>query len=326
MALILSSAVRLVGRRRNEEPLVDARVNRSRSLRVGLRYLSHSAIVSTNEALAALNASVGEADLARFSLTRDETLPSLVAFVNDFGGVLPVLGLAGESKLVLGLAVGDFVDAEPLVGSTDQAGKVTLDILNVVELGSERVVDIDNDDFPVGLTFVEESHDTEDLDLLDLTSVADLFADLAHIERVVVTLSLGVGVGVVRVLPSLGESAVVPDVTLVREAVANEAQLALLGVLLEAVEALFLGDLDFGVGPAGDLNDHVENRLGLVGEEGDIVEGRSGKTGLGVLEVDTVVEGVGRANGASLVVLSRSHGCGLWGGGDTVGQLTSGLG
>ena len=49
------------------------------------------------------------------------------------------------------------VDAEPLVGSTDEAGEVALNVLNVVQLGSEGVVDIHDDDLPVGLTLVEES-------------------------------------------------------------------------------------------------------------------------------------------------------------------------
>jgi len=33
-----------------------------------------------------------------------------MALVNDFCGIFLVLGLAGESKLVLGLAIRDFVD------------------------------------------------------------------------------------------------------------------------------------------------------------------------------------------------------------------------
>jgi len=42
----------------------------------------------------------------------------------------------------------------------------------------------------------------------------------------------------------LGEGAVVPEITLVREAVADEAELALLNVLLDGVEGLLLGDLN----------------------------------------------------------------------------------
>ena len=96
---------------------------------------------------------------------------------------------------------------EPLIGGTDKAGEVTLDILNVVQLGSKRVVDVNDENLPVGLTLIEESHDTEDLDLLDLADVADLFTDLTNIERIVVTLGLGLGVSLSRVFPSLEKGA-----------------------------------------------------------------------------------------------------------------------
>jgi hypothetical protein len=41
----------------------------------------------------------------------------------------------------------------------------------------------------------------------------------------------------------LGEGSVVPEVSLVGEAIADEAELALLDVLLDGVEELLLGDL-----------------------------------------------------------------------------------
>lgn len=80
---------------------------------------------------------------------------------------------------------------------------MALDILDVVELRCQRVVDIDNDDLPVSLLLIEESHDTEDLDLLDLAGVTDKLADLADVERVVVALGLGLGVDDVGVFPGL---------------------------------------------------------------------------------------------------------------------------
>ena len=80
---------------------------------------------------------------------------------------------------------------------------MTLDILDVVQLGSKRVVDVNDEDLPVGLTLIEESHDAEDLDLLDLANIADLLADLADVERVVVAVCLGLCVGDGGVLPSL---------------------------------------------------------------------------------------------------------------------------
>lgn len=252
----------LSGSTADEEPLVDGAIDGSRGkLLVGGE---RRKLVRGNTAAGVLDSNVGSGNTAGGSLAGDETLPGLVALTDDVHGVpivmllagvacscgdklaknsLLVLALAGESELVLGLAVRDLVDAEPLVGGTDEAGEVTLNILNVVELGGKRVVDVNDNDLPVGLLLVEKGHDTEDLDLLDLAGVADELADLADVERVIVTLGLGLGVDGVGVLPGLGEGTVVPEVALVGEAVADEAKLALLGVLLDGVQELLLGDL-----------------------------------------------------------------------------------
>lgn len=80
---------------------------------------------------------------------------------------------------------------------------MALNVLNVVELGGERVVDVNDNDLPVRLLLVEKGHNTEDLDLLDLARVADKLANLADVERVVITLGLGLGVDGVGVLPGL---------------------------------------------------------------------------------------------------------------------------
>ena len=80
---------------------------------------------------------------------------------------------------------------------------MSLDILNVVELGCQWVFAVDDDDFPVRLFLVEQGHHAEDLDLLDLSWVADELSNLADVERIVVALGLGLGVDDVRVLPSL---------------------------------------------------------------------------------------------------------------------------
>jgi len=72
----------------------------------------------------------------------------------------------------------------------------------------------------------------------------------------------------------------------VREAVPDVAQLATFNVLLDGVEGLLGCDLHFRVGPAGDLNDHIEDALVLVGKEGDVVEGRNDRAIL--LNVDTM--------------------------------------
>lgn len=46
-------------------------------------------------------------------------------------------------------------------------------------------------------------HETEDLDLLDLSDVADLLSDLANVKGIIVSSSLGLRVDLGRVLPSL---------------------------------------------------------------------------------------------------------------------------
>lgn len=76
----------------------------------------------------------------------------------------------------------------------------------------------------------------------------------------------------------LGESAVVPDVAMVGEAVADETQATLFDVLLDGVEGLLLGYFHLGVGPAGNLDDHVEDAIAPVREKWDVVPGRNDLT------------------------------------------------
>lgn len=119
-----------------------------------------------------------------------------------------VLGFAGESELVLRLAIRDLVDTEPLVSGAHQTRQVALNILDVVELGGQSVLDVNNDDFPVRLSLIEEGHDAKNLDLLDLSSVTNKLADIANVKRVVVTKGLGVAVLVGGVFPSLRRSSI----------------------------------------------------------------------------------------------------------------------
>ena len=76
-------------------------------------------------------------------------------------------------------------------------------------------------------------------------------------------------------MTNLRESTVVPDVTVVREAVTDVTETALLDILLDGVERLLLGDFHLGVGPTGNLDDHVEDAIVLVGEQRDVVPWRN---------------------------------------------------
>lgn len=202
---------------RNEEPLVNAWVNWSRSL----------VVTSWNVELAGVGLVLGVTDsgvdarqwsvmifklqcfldsqrnVTLVGLASDKLLPCLSALPDDIHGVLLVLALAGEGELVLWLSVWDLVDAEPFVGGAEETWQVALDVLNVVQLWRQWVVDVDDDDLPVGLALVEQSHDSKNLDLLDLAGLGDGLTDLADIQWVVVTLGLGLWVGDVWVLPCL---------------------------------------------------------------------------------------------------------------------------
>jgi len=197
-----------------------------------------------------------------------------MAFMDDLHGIFLVFGFSGEGKGIFLLAIGDLVDPEPFIGGSDKARQMSFDILDVIQLGCKGILNINNYDLPVGFSFIEKSHDTEDLDLLDLADVANLFADFTNIKGVIIALGLCLSVHVSGIFPSLGESTVVPDVPMVGEAVPDVAQSTLLYVLLDRIEGFFLGNFHLGVGPAGNLDYHVEDTLVLIGKERDVVEWR----------------------------------------------------
>jgi len=119
---------------------------------------------------------------------------------------------------------------------------------------------------------IKQSHNTKDLDLLDLSRMSDQFADLADIQWIIVTLGLRLRMNNVGILPCLRESTVVPEITLVGEAIADESKLALLDILLDRVQVLLLAYLHLGIGPSWNLDDHVQDSLLLIGIQGDVVK------------------------------------------------------
>ena len=73
---------------------------------------------------------------------------------------------------------------------------------------------------------------------------------------------------------------------MVGEAVAYIAQATLLDVLLDGVERLLLGDFHLGIGPAGNLDDHVEDPIIPICKERDVMKRRDNLAVL--LDVDAM--------------------------------------
>jgi hypothetical protein len=80
---------------------------------------------------------------------------------------------------------------------------MALNVLDVIELGRKGILNIHDNDLPVRLALIEQSHDTENLDLLHLSHIPHLFADFANIERIVVAFGLGLCVCLRGVFPGL---------------------------------------------------------------------------------------------------------------------------
>ncbi len=85
---------------------------------------------------------IGQVDVTTLLFASDQSVPCIAALADDLLGILLVLAFTAEGELVLGFSIWDLVDTEPFVGSAEETRKVTLNIFNVVQFGSERVVDL----------------------------------------------------------------------------------------------------------------------------------------------------------------------------------------
>ena len=103
--------------------------------------------------------------------------------------------------------MGDGLLPEPFISGFDQAGAMLLDIINIVQLASKRIQDIDDDDFPISLALVQKSHDTENLDLLDLADESNTLANFADVKWIVIAQRIGLGMFLGRIFPCLSTHA-----------------------------------------------------------------------------------------------------------------------
>ena len=78
-----------------------------------------------------------------------------------------------------------------------------LNVLDIIELWRQWIIDVDDNDFPISLSLVEQCHDSKDLDLLNLTRCCDEFTNLTNIKRIIVSFGFGLGMNYIGVFPSL---------------------------------------------------------------------------------------------------------------------------
>lgn len=73
--------------------------------------------------------------------------------------------------------------------------------------------------------------------------------------------------------PDLGESTVVPNVTVMGETVPDESKSTLFDILFDRIKRFLFADFHLRIGPSRNFDDHVEDTVVLVGEERDVMEG-----------------------------------------------------
>ncbi len=177
-----------------------------------------------------------------------------------------------EGEFILGLSLRDFIRPEPRLGAVEESGEQPLYVFNAVQLGRQRIVDVDDNGLPVRLVVVEEGHDPEDFDLLHFASEPDPRSDLAGVDRVVVPPSFGLRIEMGGIFPRLdtgrqhgsvvrtylhrvvldfvgeraaylGQSAIIPDITVEWVYVPHVSEFTIFHILFDRVERLVPRDL-----------------------------------------------------------------------------------
>ena len=110
-------------------------------------------------------------------------------------------------------------------------------------------------------TFINEGHSPQNLHLPNITPATHTIPNLTHVQRVIVSLSLRIGINVARILPRLwresleqcrhmknsrvylGEGSIVPDVAMVWEAVVHKTHFPFLHILFDWVQCISRVDL-----------------------------------------------------------------------------------
>lgn len=123
---------------------------------------------------------VGETEITTVLFASNQTFPGITAFSDDLFSILFVLALSAEGKLVFWLSIWDLVDTEPFVGGSEKTRKMTFDVFDIVQLGSQGIIDLDN--FRLGLLLFRISSEGD-----QLTSMTMIFQSVSSSSKSAIT-------------------------------------------------------------------------------------------------------------------------------------------
>jgi hypothetical protein len=141
-----------------------------------------------------------------------------VTLKDNFSGAFLALGLAREGEIDFWLAIGNLVDARICVRTTKRGRRHETEntpnhslvarikpgrCFSTSSMSFRFHENINHDHFPIDFALLQQGHDAENLDLLNLSDISNPFADFADVERVIVTLGLGLSVSLCWVFPGL---------------------------------------------------------------------------------------------------------------------------
>lgn len=121
-------------------------------------------------------------------LLGDEVLPLSVSLSGNLKSKGAVLRFVVVGEGVGRLSVGDLVVSQEGEGGLEHTRKDLLDIGKIVELGSQGIADVNDQNLPISLSLINHGVSTQNLDLSDLSNlIVDRAGKIANIKRVIVT-------------------------------------------------------------------------------------------------------------------------------------------
>lgn len=109
-------------------------------------------------------------------------------------------------KFVGWTAIWDLVQTKPFSRRREKSRHESFNVSDIMHVLGHRVANVNDDEFPVRLSAVDQREDTQHLDLFDFAGIRDGLGNVTCIDRVIVSFGVGVGVHVVRIFPGLESS------------------------------------------------------------------------------------------------------------------------